>query len=306
MRRWLMNVLVVSAAVALACLAALAASPEAVSAPYQQVVDNADAKRFDGPGWKRSDYSPGFVGRNYHYTKPSRKAEPARYKVRIPESATYTVYVRWPSNGGYNPRARVSVKTASGLKVEEVNQTRNGGEWMRIGAYKMRRGDGYSVSVGGFSRASGYIIADAVKVVRGKVRDERRDGGGGGGGSSSGPTGAKVVREAKTWLGVPYRWGGSSRQGVDCSGLTMQVYGALGVSLPHNAAQQYGYGSRVSTAGPGNLVFGNFRGGSSIEHVGIAVDRDTMINAPYPGTVVRYDPIYDRYTIGMKRLVPNG
>lgn len=298
MRRLVINVLVVSLAVGLACGGALAASPEARSAPYQQVVDNTTPDRFDGPGWKKSDYSPDFVGKDYRYTKPTRKGEPASYRVKIPATATYTVYARWPANGGYNPRTRVGVKTTSGYKSEEVNQTRNGGKWIRIGAYKMRRGDDYSVRISSASGASGYIIADAVKVVKGNIKE---DGGNGGGG----PTGEAVVREAKTWLGVPYKWGGSSRQGVDCSGLSMQVYASIGISLPRTAAQQYGEGRKVSGAGQGNLVFGNFSGGSSVEHVGIAVDGDAMINAPYPGTVVRRDPIYDRYTIGIKRLVPN-
>lgn len=302
LRRLVMNVLLVSLAVGLACGLSLVASPEARSAPYQQVVDNTTPNRFDGPGWKRSDYSPDFVGKDYRYTKPSRQGEPAAYRVDIPDTATYTVYARWPANGGYNPRARVGVQTTSGYKVEEVNQTRNGGRWVRIGAYEMRRGDDYSVRIGSESSASGFIIADAVKVVKGDVRE---GGGGSDGGGGGGPTGEDVVREAKTWLGVPYRWGGSSRQGVDCSGLTMQVYDSIGITLPRTAAQQYGEGRRVSGAGQGDLVFGNFNGGSSVEHVGIAVSGNTMINAPYPGTVVRRDPIYDKYTLGIKRLVPN-
>lgn len=302
-----MYVLVVSLAVGLACGISLAASPQARSAPYQQVVDNSSSNRFDGPGWKRSDYSPGFVGDDYRYSKPTRDGDPAAYRVKIPDTATYTVFARWPSNGGYNRRTRVGVQTTSGLKVKEVDQTRSGGKWIRIGAFEMRRGDDYSVRIGSASSASGYIIADAVKVVRGNVDENAGGGGGGGGGAGggNGPTGDDVVREAKTWLGVPYRWGGTSRQGVDCSGLTQQVYASIGISLPRTAAQQYGEGKRVAGAGQGNLVFGNFSGGSSIGHVGIAVDGNTMINAPYPGTVVRRDPIYDKYTIGIKRLVPN-
>ena len=52
--------------------------------------------------------------------------------------------------------------------------------------------------------------------------------------------GRKVVRIARRYLGVPYRWGGMSPSGFDCSGLVAYAYGKLGVSLPHNAAAQYG------------------------------------------------------------------
>ena len=51
-----------------------------------------------------------------------------------------------------------------------------------------------------------------------------------------------------SYLGVPYVWGGASPSGFDCSGLVMYVYAQVGVSLPHNAAMQYGYGSPVSRA----------------------------------------------------------
>jgi cell wall-associated NlpC family hydrolase len=311
LRRLVLNVVLVSLAVALACCAALAAAPEARSAPYQQVVDNTTPDRFDGPGWKKSDYSPNFVGRNYRYTKPTRNGEPASYRVKIPETATYTVFARWPANGGYNPSTRISVETTSGKEAKQVNQTRNGGKWMRVGAYQLRRGDDHIVRISSSSRDSGYIIADAVKVVRGDVRAEDGGGGdGGGGGGGGGPTGEDVVREAKTWLGVPYKWGGTSRQGVDCSGLTMQVYASIGINLPRTASDQYysGPGARTSQFGRGYLVFGHADGGRGVQHVGILTGDGRMIHAPVPGTVVRYDTVPASWynVVGKKRYVPAG
>lgn len=115
-------------------------------------------------------------------------------------------------------------------------------------------------------------------------------------------SGDAVVAEAQSWIGVPYVYGGASRYGVDCSGLTQQVFANLGVSLPHSAAGQYGYGYSVAAPGPGDLVFSDYTG-AGIGHVGIATGDGMMINAPYPGTTVRYDPISPANVVGYKSVL---
>lgn len=120
--------------------------------------------------------------------------------------------------------------------------------------------------------------------------------------SNSGGSGEAVVSEAQTWLGVPYVWGGDSRSGVDCSGLVMQVFSKFGISLPHSAAGQYGYGSSVSTPGAGDVVFWS-DGSDGITHDGIATGNGTVIHAPYPGTVVREEAIWSSGYVGSKSLL---
>ncbi|QYJ16010.1 hypothetical protein Rxycam_01840 [Rubrobacter xylanophilus DSM 9941] len=124
-----------------------------------------------------------------------------------------------------------------------------------------------------------------------------------GGGGSTGVSGEAIVAEARKYLGVPYVYGGASPdQGFDCSGLVMYVFAQFGISLPHSAAAQYGYGYSVSTPGPGDVVFWA-QGGGGITHDGIATGSGTVIHAPYPGTVVREEAIWSDGYVGAKRLI---
>jgi peptidoglycan hydrolase-like protein with peptidoglycan-binding domain len=115
--------------------------------------------------------------------------------------------------------------------------------------------------------------------------------------------GARVVATAKRYLGTPYRWGGASpATGFDCSGFVMYVYAKFGVSLPHNAAAQYGYGRPVSRAQlrPGDLVFFNGLG-----HDGIYVGGGRFIHSPHTGDVVKISPLSGWYAdtyVGARRL----
>jgi cell wall-associated NlpC family hydrolase len=127
-------------------------------------------------------------------------------------------------------------------------------------------------------------------------------GGGGGGGIAPPPRYGGVVGVAMRYLGVPYVWGGASPAGFDCSGLTMYVYAQVGVSLPHNAAAQYGYGSPVSRSDlqPGDLVF--FDG---LGHVGLYIGGGNFIHAPHTGDVVKISSLSGWYAatyVGARRL----
>ena len=115
---------------------------------------------------------------------------------------------------------------------------------------------------------------------------------------------ARIVRFARTFLGTPYSYGGTSpSRGFDCSGFTRFVYAHFGIVLPHWSGSQYGLGRRVSRAGlrPGDLVF--FDG---LGHVVIYVGRGRFIHAPHTGTRVAIDPLAGWYAArydGARRLV---
>jgi peptidoglycan DL-endopeptidase CwlO len=111
-----------------------------------------------------------------------------------------------------------------------------------------------------------------------------------------------VVGIAMQYLGIPYVYGGASPSGFDCSGFVMYVFAQVGISLPHNAAAQYGYGMPVSRdqLQPGDLVFFNGLG-----HVGIYVGGGQFIHSPHTGDVVKISSLSGWYTstwVGAKRL----
>ena len=85
--------------------------------------------------------------------------------------------------------------------------------------------------------------------------------------------------EGREWVGIPYRWGGTSRRGIDCSAFVQQfVRETMGVELPRaTAGQQYeGVGVAKSDLIPGDLVF--FRRGGT-RHVGVYLGENEFIHA---------------------------
>lgn len=93
----------------------------------------------------------------------------------------------------------------------------------------------------------------------------------------------RLVDEAMTWLGTPYRYGGQDKSGADCSGLTMQVYkNALGILLPRNSGQQQKYCNKISYGQiqVGDLIFFTTgRDKARVSHVGMYVGNGYFIHA---------------------------
>lgn len=97
----------------------------------------------------------------------------------------------------------------------------------------------------------------------------------------------RLISEALKHQGVPYRWGGTSPSGFDCSGFVQYVYRSVGIQLPRVTYTQQNMGRPVSfnELKPGDLIF---RGNPS-HHVGIYIGNNQYIHAPYTGTVVRIE-----------------
>lgn len=107
-----------------------------------------------------------------------------------------------------------------------------------------------------------------------------------------------IVRTARSFIGVPYRWGGTSAErGFDCSGLAMAIYRLNGLNLPRTSGQQYGAGTSVSREelAKGDLVFFDTRGEGRVSHVGIYAGGGRFIHAPRTGKTVRTSSLSNTY-----------
>ncbi len=114
----------------------------------------------------------------------------------------------------------------------------------------------------------------------------------------------RAAAAAVDMVGTPYRWGGESPGGFDCSGLVRWAYGQVGVDLPHNSYALYSEGRRVSASAmrPGDILF--FEG---LGHVGLYLGRGRMVHAPQTGRnveVVRLAATnYGARLVGARRVV---
>ncbi len=105
----------------------------------------------------------------------------------------------------------------------------------------------------------------------------------------------RVEQVCHPWLGTPYRYGGGSRAGIDCSALTQNLMGDLGANLPRTVRAQTAVGASVASSeiAPGDLVF--FRLTSTkIDHVGVALDANRFVHASSSRGVV-VDHLMDKY-----------
>lgn len=116
----------------------------------------------------------------------------------------------------------------------------------------------------------------------------------------------KAISVAKANLGVPYRWGGISPRGFDCSGLVKYSFGQAGKVLPRTAADMYyTKGYRVSSIQPGDLLFYAPNKASKPTHVAMYIGAGKMIMASSSkGVMITYtnNSYWNPKFIGAKRI----
>ncbi|NLY44360.1 MAG: C40 family peptidase [Clostridiaceae bacterium] len=165
------------------------------------------------------------------------------------------------------------VKYGQTLKIYEVQ-----GKWLLVGY-----GESYSGWVHG-----DYVSVRKENVSRsgGQVDREAEE-----------PIGTKIANFSKKFLGVPYRYGGTTTKGFDCSGFAQYVYKQFGITINRVANDQKKNGTYVERKNlmPGDLVcFGNPSSGY-VDHVGIYVGDNQFIHASSTGSCVKLSSLSEEY-----------
>ena len=118
---------------------------------------------------------------------------------------------------------------------------------------------------------------------------------------------SKAADTALTMIGKPYRYGGYTPTGFDCSGLVYYSYKRAGIEVPRNTQGQRHYGASVSSKSlkKGDLLFFNLQG-KRFSHVGVYLGDQTFVHAPATGKDVRTDrltdPFWRKSFVGARRL----
>ena len=205
---------------------------------------------------------------------------------------------------GMLQRMGYTIQTGAFLQVENAARMTRSLSARGIDAYYFRHESGfYKVRFGNYTsldeasriaadcRAKGliqdyYIVRpDMYPAIIDQRVDQRRLRSG-------------LVSSARSFIGVPYQWGGESdATGFDCSGLTMAVYQLNGFSLPRTSESQWRTGVPVPVhqLTEGDLVFFATNGNGAVSHVGIYIGKGEFIHAPGTGKGIRIDSLSSDY-----------
>ena len=118
-----------------------------------------------------------------------------------------------------------------------------------------------------------------------------------------------MLATARSQMGVRYKWGGTSRNGFDCSGFTTYVFAKHGINLPRTANAQSNVGRVVQRGAlqPGDLVFFKTSTYARVTHVGIYIGNDQFIHASSGGGSVRINSLSENYYnqryVGARRVL---
>lgn len=119
--------------------------------------------------------------------------------------------------------------------------------------------------------------------------------------------GEQIVAISERLVGSPYRYGGETPKGFDCSGLVRYVYRQIGITVPHSSRRLFQQARKVSLdkLRPGDLLFFSISR-NKISHVGIYADNGAFIHAPSSGKRVSVadmnNPYWEKRLIGAGRI----
>ncbi len=281
---------------------------------YSQVVENTTRGRFVAPGWEHISGNDNSFGADHAVARAGSGAKTASFRLKIPTTNDYAVYAWWTAAKENASAARFVISTASGPHTEKVDETRDGGMWIKLGDFEMRKGE-RTVRVSPSDDAD--VIVDAVAVVRGTAAPPEEVELYGTGGdmttrmtaTRSGANGRDIVRVARKFKGTKYKYQACTKYRMSCTCETKKAVKPFGHRFYLSELSQWNYEpSRKirskSNLRPGDIVF--FReGGGQITHVGVYSGRGYLVHASsYFNKVVESKMKYIRGFTGAIRVNP--
>ncbi|MEV4533437.1 FAD-dependent oxidoreductase [Asanoa sp. NPDC049518] len=135
------------------------------SAPGEVVVDSHDASVTRAGTWVSSTSIGGYWGSDYeHDGNTAKGVNRLRFRPSLPESGTYTVYLRWTADPNRASNVPIDIVHSAGVTTRSVDQRSSGGTWVSLGSYAFAAGTGGSLLIR-TENTNGYVIADAAQWV---------------------------------------------------------------------------------------------------------------------------------------------
>lgn len=223
-------------------------------------------------------------------------------KIFLTTTLTFTLLLGVSSNIFAAEKGKARIISSTPLNIRSTGSTKGTilGE-APVGSYvdvlQSQRGSWYQVQMGD---VKGWVNPKYLRVISTPSSSSTSPSPS----SSNSVTGDKIVELAKKHLGKPYVYGATGPKSFDCSGLTQYVYKEAGVNILRTSSQQSNQGTTISKDNlqPGDLVFSNSGGNTSIGHVGIYIGDGKMIHSPKTGDVVKIANLHKNFVRG-KRII---
>ncbi|MDW0116847.1 NlpC/P60 family protein [Sporosarcina thermotolerans] len=165
------------------------------------------------------------------------------------------------NNGTYTTAHNVNIRSGAGTGNKIVLLAKKGTEVSVVGQKNVGKEVWYNVKVNG---KTGWALSTLLTKN---------------GAATKTANNASVVQKAKSLTGIPYRFGGTSTKGFDCSGFVQYVYKQSGKSVSRDTLGQFAQSKKVSEPKPGDLVFFQNTYRKGISHVGIYIGNNKFVHA---------------------------
>lgn len=183
----------------------------------------------------------------------------AEAEASTPSTQTVSVH-----QGTYSTAYNVNIRSGAGTNHKVLLLAKKGTKVTYVNEKKIGKEVWYQVKVNGKTGWALSTLLTKQSAAKGSTNVAAVD---------------NVVKSATGLTGIPYRFGGTTTKGFDCSGFVQYVYKKSGKSVARDTLGQYAQSKKVSTPQPGDLVFFQNTYRKGISHVGIYIGNNKFVHA---------------------------